>query len=82
MQHAKIQMGPLEPTLTGAFRKLKLSTTQSLHEVSQCLTLSLNPVLLSMADKGARAAACAEGTTIFQQVLLKLEQMVISDVYE
>jgi len=59
-------MGPLKPTLSGAFRNLKISTTQSLHEASQCLTLSLNPVLLSIADKGARAAACAKGTTIFQ----------------
>lgn len=73
-------MGPLEPTFTGAFRKLKLSTTQSLHEASQCLTLILKPVLLSSADKGARAAACAEETTIFQEVLPKLEEMVISSV--
>jgi len=46
---------------------LKLSTTRSFHDASQCLTPSLNPVLLSIADKGACAAAqSAKGTTIFQ----------------
>ena len=75
------QMGLLELTMTGAFRKLQLSTTRSFHEASQFLIPSLNPVLPSIADEGARATLQgAKGATTFRLELLALEHSVISRV--
>jgi len=74
------QMGLLELTMTGAW-KLKISTTRSFHEASQFLIPSLNPVLPSIADEGARATLQgAKGATTFPLELLALEHIVISRV--